>query len=232
MERILNISAGGIGSRMSEDVKKGRPKHLLELPNGDTILSYIISNAEKFFDKIGVYASDKNFSQISTVKHGGKSNLLIDKHMTGPLGPMVRSFNEMKEGSTVYACAGDFFNLFDWDDFEKFHRSHEFPVSILIAKSIAVKNGARFNLKNEQIVGWERPDLTSDSDLINMGAYIVDNTPDVKKVIDNLDRHKEGAFFNKLIKNNLLAGYDSGNIGYNINREEVYQHLINNFNNL
>lgn len=227
--KTLNVSAGGKGTRISNyttTITEDFPKHILPIPTlGGTILGEIIRKAESNFDKVVVWTSINNNRQIKeSLKASAKTTIAIDTNMTGPLGPVIRSV--IKSDTTSYGCAGDFYHDFSWQEFEYFHNSHKLPISILVSRSVPTSDGAIFHTDGKIVTGWERKSATTDLDKINIGCYIIDPTPDVKSILNTLERHKEDPFFDAFIAKALVAGYDPGHIGFNINTLDVYNELV------
>ena len=63
-------------------------------------------------------------------------------------------------------------------------------------------------------------------DLINIGCYIVDPTPEVLATLKEMKMHKEDPFFDIFISKKLVAGYDPLKDGFNVNVAEVYESLL------
>lgn len=228
-QRVLHVSAGGRGSRMSSNVDVGvlrPPKHLLPLPvRGGTILGEILRVAREDFDLVTIWSGVANHKDLS-IAFLGQSNVLVqvDQEMSGPLGPMIR--NLLHSGARVYGCAGDFYSVFRWVDFESFHNGHNRPISILTSSSVPVKEGARFEMSGPEVVSWERVSVTNESDKINVGCYIIDYTPEVEALLKALKSGKEDEFFDTFIPAGLVAAYDPGTTGFNVNSPEVYESLL------
>lgn len=228
--KTLLISAGGSNTRIKKllnDDFHGIPKHILPLPGkGLTVIETIVLNARGHFDRIQLESNDHNIFFISPLFFANLDlvHTVIDDVGSGPMGPIIRHIQNT--GERTYGCAGDFYCNFRWQDFEDFHDSHDFPVSILVAKSVPAPQGARFNLNgSNQISSWERVDETSSNDLINIGVYIVDPTPEVLTLTAKMTHHKEDIFFDLLIANNLLAAFNPGTLGFNINTPIIYKQL-------
>ena len=230
--KILHISAGGKGERIAPYISTlypSLPKHLLPIPvAGSTLLGQIIYNTKDHFDTIIVWTNKDTHSQISCKfekKH--KLHMRTDSHMSGPLGPVVRSVLSFEGRS--YGCAGDFYCDFSWLDFELFHDSHSCPISLLVARSVAAPRGARFFLEGDVVNYWERVGTTKVDDYINIGCYIIDHTPEVCSLVRTMCKHKEDEFFDIFIPLGMVAGFDPGVIGYNINTKGVYESLMHFF---
>ena len=220
--KTLHISAGGKSSRMR---LAGECKHLLSIPgSSQSILGKIVEDARSYFENVIIWSGENTPELIQAFPDFVKR----DECMTGPLGPIVR--NLLSSNSRSYGCAGDFVCDFSWKEFENFHSRHGMPVSILVAPSIPVENGARFIMDGVRIAGWERCN-TIEGDLINIGAYIIDPDDRVFRAIMQLcsdeknPPHKEDQFFTAMIAHGMLAGYNPGTIGYNVNSPRVYSHL-------
>lgn len=231
--KCLHVSAGGKNVRLKKFLKQefnGIPKHVLPLPQKKmTVIEAIIKNAEKYFDKIIIEANNFNVCFISPLfYHKVKVLTVIDNICSGPLGPTVRELHRRKK--RIYGCAGDYYCDFSWYDFEKFHDSHDLPVSILISKSVPAPKGAKFNLNKTHVKSWERVKMTKKTDLINIGVYIIDPSEDILKETKKMTWHKEDVFFDKLIQKKLLAAYNPGGIGFNINTPVIFKSLCQSLN--
>jgi NDP-sugar pyrophosphorylase family protein len=227
--KTLHVSAGGRGERIAAYIASIRPflpKHLLPIPTeGKTILGDIVCRATKDFEEIKVWSSKETYPQISLALERLVSvNLQVDAEMTGPLGPMVRTL--LGNQSRTFACAGDFYCDFSWAEFEAFHNAQGLPISILVAKSIPAPEGARFLLNGKAIKGWERVRRTTREDRINIGCYIIDPMPEVVEILQSMRTHKEDPFFDACIAKKLVAGYDPGRLGFNVNVVQVYESLL------
>ena len=227
--KTLHISAGGKGERIAPyiaTIQPFLPKHLLPIPTeGKTILGEIIFKAHESFEEICVWTSKETYPRIVLgLEKSISVKTVIDAKMTGPLGPMVRNLLETK--SRTFACAGDFYCDFSWNEFEQFHDTHGFPVSILVAKSIPAPGGARFLLQEDIVTGWERVTRTHKKDNINIGCYIVDPVPEIISKLEKLQAHKEDAFFDSLVPEKLVGGYNPNTLSFNVNVAEVYESLL------
>lgn len=227
--KTLHVSAGGRGERIAAyiaSIRPSLPKHLLPIPTeGKTILGEIILKAHSYFDKITIWTSKETYPwMVLAFKDLVSVEVRVDTEMTGPLGAMARELLTTKQ--RVFACAGDFYCNFSWEEFERFHDAHGLPISILIAKSVPAPGGARFYLKNSNIIKWERVKKTKEDDRINIGCYIVDPIPEVISGLETLKKHKEDIFFNIFVPKKLVAGYDPVVPGFNVNVAEVYEHLL------
>lgn len=230
--RTLHISAGGKGERISSYIHSqgnSYPKHLLPIPTPSrTILGEIVDKSSVFFESVKVWSSESNYPSICSGIDSNRTHAVeIDDDMTGPLGPMVR--NLLSSHERTFGCAGDFFCNFSWNDFLVFHEGHSLPVSILIANSVPTKKGATFNAQNGKVTSWNRVDQTTTDDLINIGCYIIDPDDMVIQKLKSLKEHKEDLFFDSLIPTGFIAGYNPGNIGFNINIADVYEKLLATF---
>ncbi len=224
--KTLHISAGGKGSRIHDytsQISPDLPKHLLPIPTkGKTILGEIIRSAKPDFEKVIVWTSEQNNSQISSSIGVGYTSM--DTELTGPLGPMIRHAIQTKQ--RTYGCAGDFFCRFSWAEFEGFHNSTGLPISILVSNSVPTSEGAIFNVDSDVVTSWERVLRTTEEDKINIGCYIVDPNSDVINALESLEKHKEDPFFDLFIARRLISGFTPGTPGFNINTSEVYKHLL------
>ncbi len=227
--KTLHISAGGRGERIAVYIATIRPflpKHLLPIPTeGKTILGEIVSRAHIYFEEVVVWSSKETYPRISlALEDLTPVKVRMDAEMTGPLGPMMRNLLVTKQ--RTFGCAGDFYCDFSWREFEKFHDSHGLPISILVAKSVPAPSGARFHLSNGLITTWERIEKTTKEDRINIGCYIVDPVSVVVSELQALKKHKEDPFFDIFVPKKLVAGYDPGALGFNVNVAEVYERLL------
>lgn len=227
--KVLHVSAGGRGQRMADHIAEVGytvPKHLLPIPApGDTLLGEIIRRARESFDPVRVWTGNDSHPAIALrLEDEAGVEVILDQYMTGPLGPMLRDLLEKQH--RVYGCAGDFYNDFSWDRFEQFHDAHARPITILVARSVSVFDGALFHLSGSRVQAWERVRRTSCEDRVNMGGYIVDPTAEVLRLVSQLGRHKEDEFFDTFVSRQLVAAYDPGTLGFNVNTPGVYLDLV------
>ena len=228
--KTLLIAAGGNNTRIRDLLEAdfhGIPKHILPIPGkGLTVIEAIVLGAREHFDQISIESNDSNIFFISPLFFGGLTivKTVVDGFATGPMGPVIRQLQQSQQ--RTYGCAGDFYCDFRWKDFEDFHDSHDLPASILVARSVPAPQGARFNLNGtHRVNSWERVERSEPDDLINIGVYIVDPIPEILELTAEMAHHKEDVFFDLLIARGLLAAYDPGNLGFNINTPIIYQEM-------
>jgi NDP-sugar pyrophosphorylase family protein len=188
-------------------------------------LKKIVKDADSYFDKIIISSNGGNQKIFQKIfQSNSKVRIIEDKYLTGPLGPICREILEIRQ--RVYGCAGDFYLDFSWKEFENFHLIKNKPISILIAPSLSMPDGALLELdQNNVVISWRRLNRTRDFDLINIGAYIIDPLPEVIDIISKFKVHKEDYFFNMFIPKQLVAAYNPGTIGFNINTQETYEKM-------
>lgn len=231
--KTLIVIAGGECLRIADFLKKefGKiPKHILPLPTrGTTLIEAVVEGAECFFDEIIIEANYQTAIFFEAIFNGHKKVVVnIDNVHSGPLGPVARRLDTEER---IYACVGDMFCDFSWGKFEAFHDAHIKPISILVASSMAVPNGARFMIGPNDELSWERVEYTQPFDLINIGAYIVDRSSETISLFNDLDgikkiiKHKEDGFFDTAIKKGCVNGYNPAIIGFNINTPLTYKGL-------
>ncbi len=227
----VHISAGGNGTRIKEGMEHlgfapGFPKHLLPTGNGsETLLGRIVRQAKEI-GHVAVYANYDNVRFIGESPDIDNAvSLQIARGFNGPLTAMINDINRTHDRS--FACAGDFWANFHWQEFAKFHEGHDLPVSILVGPSVPTYEGARFKISDDnKVESWERVSRTDSHDLINIGAYIVDPEKLVLRKLRELTWHKEDPFNDTMIKDGLMAAYVLDTPSYNVNNPEVYAALV------
>lgn len=232
-EKKLIVIAGGEGSRIKEmfnDRAAPFTKHFLPLPEkGGSIIGAVIEKSREHFDVIEISAS-KNTINFATTTFAGQEKIKVtnDEKMIGPLGPPLLAL--LAEGKRVFACCGDVYSNFDWKEMESFHDKSGSPVSILVAKSFPAEKAACFNVdENGKIVGWDRKEKSTAEDYINIGGYIIDPSPEVVKIAQELiaqGKCKEDLFFEKCIEAGILSGFKEPGFSCNINTPDVYEALV------
>ena len=225
----LWISCGGRGSRMKDlfrDPILDIPKHTLLIPTpGFNLIGEVLRGARGHFQRIRIVASASNVKYfVGMFEHDPDVTVDIEKNPTGPLGPAVRETLSAQERS--YLCGGDIFCEFDWDSVEDFHDGHEFPVTILLAKSCPMPSAACFVVEGSTVLRWDRKEMSDHDDLINIGIYIIDPQEELCSLMRQLTRHKEDPFFSLLVSNHMLAAYVSHSVAYNVNTPATYQALL------
>lgn len=232
---LITISAAGKGERMRPDLielglSEDLPKPLIPTGNGETLIGRIARQALRFAH-VEVYAN------YDTIKPIGESpdlpqdvSLLVNRNIYGPLGPLYLDLKRTKEQSMM--AAGDFWADFEWEKFVKFHNEQDTPVSIMVGRSVPTTGGARFNVSDDGTVkSWERVDRTTEHDLINIGAYIVDPEKLVMRKINDLQTHKEDPFNDTMINGGLMSAYVLDDVAFNVNNAEIcramWEHTAN-----
>ncbi len=228
----VHIAVGGKGTRIREGMEHlgfqpGFPKQLLPTGTGETLLGRIVRQVMDI-GHAAVYASYDNVRAIGESEdiHPDIS-LLIARNSNGPLGPLIKEINRTRR--QTLSCAGDYWADFKWSEFLEFHEQQDTPVSILVAPSVHTFEGAKFNVGDNGVVrNWERVDQTTQEDLINIGAYIVDPEKLVMKKLRELSWHKEDPFNDTMIKGKLMSAYVLDKKAYNVNNPQVYADLVKN----
>lgn len=228
----VHIAAGGKGTRIQEVLQSpgfphGIPKQLLPTGSGETLLGRIVRQIHT----IGHAAIHTSYQHARLIGENVDvhldADLLIDRHPQGPLGPLVR--NLQLTDRQALSCAGDFWADFKWKDFLAFHEGHDTPVSILVARSVPTTEGARFDVGSDGVVtAWERVSRTTEEDLINIGAYIVDPEKLVLKKFRELGGQpveqpfKEDHVNTAMIAGRLMSAYVLDGVAFNVNNPLVY----------
>lgn len=230
--RHITISAAGQGSRIRKAMDgmgfpSNMPKSLLPTGNGETLLGRITRQAME----VGHVKLYVNYDHVRTIGESSDMpadiSLLINRNIYGPLGPIYLDLQYT--GRRCFMAAGDFWADFRWSEFIAFHERHDKPVSILVGPSVPTTEGARFNVASDgTVTSWERREKTTESDLINIGAYIIDPEKAVIRNIAKLDSHdhKEDPFNNLMINDGLMAAYVLKDTAFNVNNGEVYKKLL------
>lgn len=231
--RHLIVIAGGKGSRIKEmftDEISPFTKHFLPIPEkGGSIIGAIIEKSKQHFDVIELSGSHNTLEFLRPIFSGTQGiKITEDRSMIGPLYPPFERLLECQR--RVYSCCGDIYSNFDWGEMEKFHNQHGGPVTILISKSFPSEKAACFSINEKgQIYDWERKRESTENDLINIGAYILDPHPELNAIATDListGRCKEDIFFAECIKRKILHGYKDQNFSCNINIPSIYQSLV------
>jgi NDP-sugar pyrophosphorylase family protein len=238
--REVHISAGGNGTRIRKFMQDvgydpEYPKHLLPTRGNGTLLGEITMQAAEIGRPV-VHTNGTNVNKIAESRSLHPDTLIVRERITeGPLGPLVRELR--RKGGQVLACAGDFWAEFDWMDFKEFHDDHGLPVSILVSKSVPTQDGATFEIGDDGFVNsWKRVDNTRPEQVINIGAYIVDWTAAVSRILNSgmfVDTsgsrfYKEDSFNGAMIAEGLMSAYCPPGLAYNVNTSEVYDQLLAN----
>lgn len=228
--KVITISAAGKGERMRQDIVDlgyplDTPKPLLLSGAKETLIGRIARQAAEI-------ASVEVYANYDTIRPIGEHpdlpqdvQLLVNRNVYGPLGPLYLDLFRSMDQSMM--AAGDFWANFKWSEFLEFHDSQNTPVSILVAPSVPTYEGAKFNVADNGLVdSWERTDRTSETDLINIGAYIVDPEKLVLKKIRELATHKEDPFNDTMISGKLMSAYVLDEPAFNVNNSEIYRAMV------
>lgn len=229
--KVITISAAGKGERMKASIAElgfpeDIPKPLLPTGNHETLVGRIVRQAMEIAN-VELYANYDTIKPIGEHHDTPKDiQLLVNRNIYGPLGPLYLDLFRSNDQSMM--AAGDFWANFKWSEFLAFHDAQSTPVSILVAPSVPTFEGARFNVADSGIVSsWERLDRTSSTDLINIGAYIVDPEKLVLQKIKEITTHKEDPFNDTMINSGLMSAYVLDKPAFNVNNAEIYRAMTN-----
>jgi NDP-sugar pyrophosphorylase family protein len=239
MTRTLEVVAGGKGTRIRTLVQEtlgDYPKHLLPLPvelaGASSLLGTVLLAGADDFSTFRVHVRDEAAETIGTALRadfGSRVVLAIDTELTGPLGPFARM---LTAGETLYFAGGDAYCTWDWKNLIRYHEAHALPVTALFATTVGGPGGARITVAQDAARGcavvtrWDRVPDSADGDLMNIGAYIFDGTPEVLEIFAAQTKHSEDNILGELARRGLLAAYVSPDLGFNINTAETYTALI------
>jgi len=228
--KVVTISAAGKGERMRSSIAElgfpeDTPKPLLPTGRKESLVGRIARQAMKI-GNVELYANYDTIRLIGEHPDTPKDiQLLINRNVTGPLGPLYIDIFRSKDQSMM--AAGDFWADFKWSDFLAFHDTQQTPVTILAAPSVPTFEGARFKVSDDGVVkNWERVERTSSTDIINIGAYIVNPEKMVLQKIRELTTHKEDPFNDTMISGGLLSAYVLDQPAFNVNNAEIYRAMV------
>ncbi|MGI6681076.1 MAG: PEP/pyruvate-binding domain-containing protein [Bdellovibrionota bacterium] len=231
-KKRLLVIAGGQGNRIKKMFNTSNipfTKHVLPLPtNGRNVIGAIVDRAKKSFSNVDIIASDSTIPFFTPLFEQENNLKIINDHKM--FGPLYYPFIYLiKTKQRVYACCGDIYSDFNWEDMEIFHNKHAGCVTALVSKSFPTQNAACFEIDSDsRIVKYTRRE-NSEKDLINIGAYIFDWSSSLSEIIKELiinKNCKEDLFFKKCIDYNILYGYTTNELSCNINTPETYNSLI------
>ncbi|RWZ78921.1 MAG: hypothetical protein EOT05_04235 [Candidatus Microsaccharimonas sossegonensis] len=227
----VTISAAGQATRIRSwmheaGFAEGTPKSALPTGAGESLIGRITRQAMPL-GRVAIYGNYDTVRGIGEVPDLPRDiDLLVNRNVIGPLGPIY--LDALRTEKQSYMAAADFWADFSWEEFRDFHNEHGKPVSILVAPSVAAKSGARFNLADDgaTVENWERVDETTEDDLINIGAYIIDGqSTDINQILRELNRttHKEDPFNDVMIAKGAMAAFIANGKAFNANNGDVYE---------
>jgi NDP-sugar pyrophosphorylase family protein len=229
----ITISAAGKATRIrdwmcEQGFPEGTPKSALPTGAGETLLGRIVRQAMPIGHPqiFGNYDTMRGLGEIEDLPRD--VTLVVNRNITGPLGPIY--LDTLRTEKQSYMAAGDFWADFSWQDFVDFHNDHDKLASILVAPSVPTMQGARFNVQADgSVQSWERVERTTNSDLINIGCYIMDGQDEgMREVISRLNpkTHKEDPFNDAMIAIDSLAAFVLNGPAFNANNSSVYQAMV------
>lgn len=236
-ERVPNdhitVSAAGKATRISDwmystGYAEGTPKSALPTGAGETLLGRVVRQAMPI-GRVAVYGNYSTMRGLGEVPDLPRDiDLVVNRNIIGPLGPIY--LDALRTGRQSYMAAADFWAELDWKEFVAFHNDHDRPASILVAPSVPAKEGARFQVAADGAVkSWERVAETKASDLINIGAYIIDgDRPEIMDIVSDLNAttHKEDPFNSAAIEKGLLGAYVLDSLAFNVNNQHIYRAML------
>lgn len=226
----VTISAAGQATRIRSwmheaGYAEGMPKSALLTGAGESLIGRITRQAMSL-GRVAIYGNYDTVRGIGEIADLPRDvDLLVNRNIIGPLGPIY--LDALRTEKQSYMAAADFWADFSWEEFREFHNNHGKPASILVGPSVRAKSGARFNIADDGTVeSWERVSETSEDDLINIGAYIIDgHNPEIHDVLRNLNRttHKEDPFNDIMIARGAMAAFVANGKAFNANNGPVYE---------
>lgn len=229
----ITISAAGQASRIRSwmdeaGYPEGTPKSALMTGAGESLLGRIVRQAMPI-GHVAIVGNYKTIEPLAKIDDLPRDvSVELNRNITGPLGPIY--LDALRTGRQSYMSAGDYWAEMDWEDMLAFHNSHDNPATIMVAPSIPVPGGARFDVAEDGAVRkWERVEYTSSADLINIGAYIIDgDNPEIMGIVEKLNSttHKEDPFNDATIGAGILSAYVLSEKAFNVNNGEIYRYLV------
>lgn len=236
-ERVANdritISAAGKATRIRDwmheaGYAEGTPKSALPTGAGETLLGRVVRQAMPM-GRVAVFGNYDTMRGLGEVQDLPRDiDLVVNRNIIGPLGPIY--LDALRTRRQSYMAAADFWAELDWEEFRRFHNEHDRPASIVVARSVPAKEGAKFQVDTDGAVkSWERVEETKASDLINIGGYIIDGDRlDIMDLVARLNAttHKEDPFNSAAIEEGLLGAFVLDGLAFNVNNEQVYGAMV------
>jgi len=232
------ITAAGEGSRIRDymtselGLPEDYPKHLLATggPNGETLLGRIIRQSSiEPLPKPIVNVSETTMHHIE--EHPDVSGVVFDtEKFRFSLDPLY--YQLRRTGARVIGCAGDFYSDFNWKTFLDHHQASGAAMSLLVNQTTDPVKAAVFGVNPEThiITGLDRPESSREYDYTNIGAYIIDPTDDVLKVLDSFlppkpndtSGNTNDTIFRQFINRKLAGAVLVEGAHFNINTPDEY----------
>lgn len=198
------ILVGGKGSRLG-DIVKNYPKPMLEI-NKKPFLMNLIEMVQRFgFEEILLLASHANNVIIDYFRNFEneqcKIKIILEDDPLGTGGAIINAYEHLED--TFYCINGDSIIEGNWLSLNPILKN-KYKAVIALTE---VKNSSRYGsieIDNETIVEFNEKNLTSNSNLINAGIYLLK-----KEIFKNLKKDfisLEKDIFPKLLKFGELAG--------------------------
>jgi NDP-sugar pyrophosphorylase family protein len=235
------ISAGGEGSRirgfMTQELglPEDFPKPLLPTggPDNETLIGRIIRQAstESLVSPPIVSVTERNMAHM--VAHPDIPDVVYDtSSYVFALDPMY--YRLRRTGARVLGCASDFYSDFSWEDFIEQHEEKGAAMSVLVSRSDEPVQAAVFDVDpiTQRITSLRRPQTSSSQDYTNVGAYILDPTPEMLDVLDRrlpantADSQANDVIFLEIMRCGLATSVEWEGTHVNVNTPSEYQALL------
>lgn len=234
------ITAGGEGSRirgfMTEELglPPDYPKHLLPTgdPSGETLIGRIIRQAEQVPSPELPVVNAREVGVRYMQAHPDISAVEFDlEHFRFSMDPIY--YRLRRTGKRVLGCAGDFYSEFSWADLITQHEASGAAMSLLVNKTSGPVEAAVFDVDplTNRITGLRRPAQSMAGDYTNVGAYIMDPTDEVFKILDAhlpddpADAYIDDTIFSYLLRAGLAGAVHLEGKHANINTPNEYLDL-------
>lgn len=171
------LLAAGKGTRL-QPLTLTIPKCLVCI-NNKPLLSYWIDLFVKYkIKKIYInshHFHEQVFSFVSSLRGNYSIEICYEDKLLGSLGTLVVNKSKIIREKEILVCYADNLTNLNIDKFIKFHRSHDFPVSIGLFETDYPKECGILELNEaDVVVSFEEKPPEPKSNLANAGIYIFD----------------------------------------------------------
>ena len=230
----VHIVAGGYGTRLRDHMSElgydpSFPKHLLPTggPNGETFLGKVIRQTRCIPGALPpiVYVNEENAPHIQNHPDIQPAPQLCAQPYSNSFEPMIDAVSRTKQ--RVIGCAGDFYASIDWRDLLGFHDDSKYPITFVAGLTVPVERGLAYTIaEDSRVISFERSNMTTANEMINVGIYVFDPEPRALSVLHHVKHAKEEQIAQALVDDELLGLYTLPTMPFNVNTKETYRMLL------
>lgn len=205
------------------------PKHLLPTggPDGETFLGRVIRQTRLIPGALPpvVYVNEENRDHVLNHPDISGDTKICESKYANSFEPMIDGLIASKR--RVVGCAGDYYASVEWEELFNFHDRSKYPVTFVAGYTVPVEKGLSYTVAEDgRVISFQRPELSSGKEMINVGIYVFDPEPRALAVLQHCKKAKEEQIAQSLVDEELLGLFVLPTMPFNVNTKATYELLL------